>query len=112
MSKTVVDLIEDELGVAVGTNENPEITQSTTSVLTLFRQNPNRVAAVVVNLSSNVMFISPSGDASTSKGIRLGPNGGSVSLTWRDDFTLPAKEWTIVSDTGTNNLFSLEVLTQ
>lgn len=112
MAKNVVDLIEDELGVNVGINENPELTQIGTSAAILFRQNPNRVAAVVVNLSNNVLFVSPGGGVSTSKGIRLGANGGSMSLSWRDDFTLPAKEWTIISDVGTNNLYSLEVLTQ
>jgi hypothetical protein len=80
MAKSVKELIEEKLGVRVAIHENPLISSVGPSASKLFKANANRVLALVVNLSSNDMYLTPSPDPSPSKGIMLTNNGGALVL--------------------------------
>jgi len=92
----VHDLVERELGVQVQEEEVATTVGATDAQL--FTQNPKRVAFLVTNLSAGVIFIRPKATASSTTGIRLSPNGGQAYIFWREDLTLPAKEWRIIGD--------------
>lgn len=100
--RTVLDLIEEELGGVTLVGINPEISTVGTTASLLLRGNVNRAAFILYNLSANVIFILPRNDVSTSLGIRLAPNAG-VNILWKDDLVLPILEWWAVADVGAAN---------
>jgi hypothetical protein len=75
---------------------------------TLFRQNAARVAFVVVNVGTGTLFRLPTipgqGEPSALNGIRLEPNGGSLTVQWDEDGEMVAWEWRGFSPTGTSVL--------
>lgn len=102
-------LIDDRFGVRTrGVPNSDNVQQSTTPGLIL-RNNSSRLAATIVNLGTNPVFMVPEGAPSTTRGIRIGPSGGSVTLLWDEDFNLVGMEWNGVTDVGTSDLFVLEV---
>ncbi len=106
--RSVYDLIQKQLGVDVEFHRNRDVVLVAVSSLVVARADPARVALVMVNLSSNVIFVTPNEVASTSTGIRLGPNGGAVSMSYLEDLNLQALGWNGISDSGVNRLFVLE----
>lgn len=66
---------------------------------------PERVLLVFVNLSLNVVFLAPSIQVSTSRGIRLAPNGGFLSMNAREDGILQTLQWFAVTDVGSATVF-------
>lgn len=107
-TRTLEDLVRQELGVVTFTRDNPEISSAGLTAAVVLRQNPNRVAFTIVNLSTVNMFIRPLADPSASAGILIAPNGGSVLLDWKEDFDLVGYEWRIVAAAAASPLFALE----
>lgn len=105
--KTISDLLREELGIA--TYERETSLQAGVASAVLMRQNPNRISFVLYNLSANVLFIRPGAAASATQGIRLGPNGGAVSLYYREDFTLVSRDWQILAAAAASDYYLLEV---
>jgi len=108
----IADLIEREYGVKTTYNQDPLVSSVAITVTKLMGLNPRRLAMVVVNLGSNVVTIAPDNNVSTTRGIYLVPNGGSVSFNWRTDFELCAMDWYAISNGGASDIYTLEVLTQ
>lgn len=75
------DFEEDEETVDVGT----------ASVRVVYND-PEAVALTLVNTGSDNIYVAPSNLVSATFGVVLLP-GGSVSVTVRDDATLPTREW-------------------
>tara|TARA_Y100000310_G_scaffold107683_1_gene106085 strand:- start:18 stop:356 length:339 start_codon:yes stop_codon:yes gene_type:complete len=111
MAKTLPQLINEEFGTPTRLDQDPEITSVGTSTLRLLRQDPNRLAFIFVNLSSNVVFLGPFSDVSSSKGFRAGPSGGSVSLHYKEDFHLVGQEWFVVADGASSALMTAAIVT-
>ena len=112
MAETLVELLREKLGVATFDNDNPEIASVGTTAALVFRQNPNRIGFYIVNLSLNAMYAGPFSNPSSTRGFYLGPNGGSLTVDWREDGHLPGREWWIVADGAGSNLLSIELLTK
>jgi len=91
--------------------ENPVVanTGGATAVL-LLRNNPDRLAFTVVNLSVNAMYLGLTDQVSAINGIYIAPSGGSVTMTYQDDFQMTGWAWWIISPAGASALFSLEVV--
>lgn len=59
---------------------------------------PERVQVVLINLSPNDVYLGFDSQVSSTNGIWLGPNGGSVVLTAPEDGTMPTYSfWGIAS---------------
>jgi len=97
-----------------GAPVNPVVNRSLSSVgataARLFINDPDRLGFLVVNLSVNDLFIGPFPDVSATKGIRLGANGGNVSLVWFEDFEITAWEWFAIGSAAGTTLLAIEYL--
>jgi hypothetical protein len=90
---------ENELNVTVGTTQT-----------SLANQNPDRVGLVLVNNGAADVLIGLTSAISSTIGIRLTANGGSATLTIRDDFTLCARQWFGISGSPGNSVYVLEII--
>lgn len=111
MAKTLAELITERLGVRTSARINPEGSSLGTSAARVMGNNPNRVAFIFVNLSSNIIYLAPLEVPSSSNGIRVGTNGGSLSLVWDEDFDLTGYEWRGVADAAASSYFVVELVT-
>lgn len=68
------ELSEDETTATVGT-----------TVSQVVGSDPDRLGLLILNLSNNTVFIGIENNVSTTNGIRLGANGGSVAFNVTDD---------------------------
>ena len=65
--------------------ENPVVAAVGTSAVVILKNNPDRVFWLVVNLSTNVVYVALSEDVGDAKGIRLDANGGWASMSVEED---------------------------
>lgn len=104
------DLVQERFGAPV----NPVVNRSGSSVdataARIFVNDPDRLGFLVVNLSVNDLYIGPFPDVSSTKGIRLGPNGGNVSLVWFEDFEITAWEWFAIGSAAATTYLAIEYL--
>jgi len=106
MAKSAHELIDDRYGVRTRAVQQPEGTTAETTVAILARANPQRVGLLVVNTSAADIYVRPGGIASANESITLVPNG-SLSVTILDDFSLPTLEWSVLSASGSQAIFTL-----
>lgn len=107
--RTVYDLIEQNLGVNVEYRFG-DATDADTADKIIARNDPGRVALVVVNLSANIAYIRPIRIATSTASIRLAPSGGSIAMNWRDDLILQALEWHAIASVDNSSIFVLEAV--
>lgn len=104
------ELIDNRFGVRTREREDDVTTTVGTSSTQIVRNDSSRIALVVVNLGQNDMFLRKEGVPSSTTGIRVGANGGSMSLTVDEDFSLVGKEWFGIAPRGSVNIYTLETL--
>ena len=75
----------------------------------ILRNDPERVFVLLVNLSTNTMFVGFDEGVGSAKGIVLASNGGSYQADVEEDFTLPIRSMFAVSTGAASNLFVLTV---
>lgn len=75
-------------------------------------QSPGRVGFVFVNLSVNTIYLTPVGDPSATRGIRVGPGGGTVRCWVLEDGEAVGWEWRAIADAAGSSYFLLETLIQ
>lgn len=85
-----------------------EVTVGTTAVQ-LFRKNPNRIGMLVVNLSTNTLYLGFDPNTAATRGIVLDPNGGQASSWIDEDAHLTQKEWWIIASGAGSALYAFEV---
>jgi len=105
----LTDLIRKEVGRPTVPTFDPLITSIGTTAARFLDPDPNRVGFIVVNLSTAAMYVKPRLDVSASSGIRLAPSGGSLSITWRDDFHLAGWERYVIADAAASALMTLAI---
>lgn len=106
--RTVRDLLEARLGVRTTAFENRAASSIGTTAGQVFRQDPSRVSFLFVNLSLNNITIRPRIAPTSTRGIRLAPNGGSVEVDWETDGEVVAWEWLGIADGAGSEFFALE----
>ena len=106
---SVYELIEAKLGVRVDFRFG-EISSVGTASVVAARNDPGRVALVIVNLSANTITVRPVNPATTTQGIRLGANGGAVAQNWQDDLILPALVWNAIASGANSDIFIVEAI--
>lgn len=107
---TIHALIDRLFGVRVETRDNPLVAQAATTVTQILRANPSRVALSVVNLGSNSVFLWSDALVSSTRGIRLTPNGGEATVLYDEDFTRVGYEWNVIASGGASEIAVQEVL--
>ena len=112
MSESLYSLIDNTFGVSTRAAENREDTSMSTTSSIVLRNDATRLAATIVNLGSNDVYVRPDGPASSSAGVIIAKNGGSLSLIFRDDFSLVGKEWQGATGSSTSTLYISEVLVE
>lgn len=70
---------------------------------------PERVALILINLSVNIIYVSPRNDVSAINGIRLNANGGSLTLTPDDDGVLVSRPWFALATGAASQMYVLQV---
>jgi len=108
----VAELLEKQYGVKTTYSINPEVGQVKTTLTKILSYNPKRVSFVLINLGADFITVAPDPLVSTTRGIYLVPNGGTLSMAWMEDFEMPTLEWFGLADTAACAIFVLEVLTQ
>lgn len=111
-SKTLSDLVLELLGVNTFTRINPEVAAVGVTSITVVKANPNRLGLTIINLSANVLYLTPQSPASATNGIYLGANGGMLSLNYRDDLELVGQEWYGIATGAASAIHVLETVTQ
>lgn len=66
-----------------------------------------RVSLTLVNLGATTLYIAPTAEVSATRGIRLGPTGGTTAMNLFQDALLPALPWYVVGDGAGGTLFLL-----
>lgn len=109
MTKSVQELISERFGVAVRVNSAITPTTAEIAAAELFKNDPARLAFVVVNLSVNAIFIAPRENVSATNGLRLAPGGGALVVSIEEDFTLQTLPWFIISAVAGSAIFAFEI---
>ncbi|MAH48062.1 hypothetical protein CMI37_19725 [Candidatus Pacearchaeota archaeon] len=107
---SVYDLIEKIYDAKVSVEDPTTNLSIGTSDLIIAQTNPRRIALVIVNLSSNIVYIKPKAPASSTSGIRLAPSGGSVSMNFTTDLHLPAQEWHAIASGAGSAIYITSVV--
>lgn len=74
------------------------------------RQNPNRAAIWITNLSAASLYVLPAKDVSSSKGIYVAPNGGTNIFQINDDFSIPTLAFYAIASLAASNILVQEVI--
>jgi hypothetical protein len=89
----LAEYVERKFGFKTREVENPVTSTVGTSPTLILRNNPDRIAILIVNLSDNDGYVGWFNDVSATKGIRLTANGGNVHLIADEDGELVSKEF-------------------
>ena len=81
-----------------------EVQSIGTTVSRVFRNDPDRVFYQITNMSGGNMYVNFNANPSSSNGILLTPNGGTLSYSGKDDFTLVTKELYIIANIAASGL--------
>ena len=103
-------IITERFGVKTRQAENRETVAMTTTSALILRSDSGRLAALIINLGANEVFIRPNGVPSSTVGILVGPNGGSFSMVVEEDFNLVGLEFQGITPAGTSTLYILETV--
>jgi hypothetical protein len=92
------EITEDETSVTVGT-----------AVSTVIEGDADRLGLLLLNLSSNTIYVSIDNNVSSTNGIRLGANGGSVALNVTDDGMIQTRTWYGLATGAGSAMYVLEL---
>ncbi len=106
------ELINERFGVRTRSNDNPVTTAMTTTSQLIARNDSSRLALSIVNLGQQVVNVRNKDAPSATLGFAVGPNGGSLTLVWDEDFNMVGHDWFGLTPSGTSTLFVQEVLVE
>lgn len=112
MVQTLDELILVQLGVRTTQRVNDQLSSVGTTAARAVIQDPNRVAFTLVNLSVNILYTGPFPNVSATRGFRLNPSGGLITVLYSEDFHLTGWEWFVIADAAASTLLTVEWLTQ
>lgn len=101
---TLQDVLEKDLGVKTRGDEIATNTTLQTTATQVCPNDPSRLALTIINTGSNNAFIYVDNSVSTTKGIFIAANGGTLSLNFRDDLGLCALSFFGVGSGGTTTI--------
>jgi hypothetical protein len=95
----------------------PEITQSNvvinplslgTTPVRVLDNNPSRFQFVIVNLSPNNVYVGFDNQVSSSRGVRVAPNGGDFRMIWTEDLDITTWEFYAVADADNSDILVIQ----
>jgi len=89
--------------------ENPVVAAVGTTAAEILKNNPDRVFFLVVNLSTNIVYVGLASDVSATKGIRLDANGGFVSFSVEEDGEAVAYQIFAIATGAASAIYVLEI---
>lgn len=111
MALTVQELLTNFYGTNLYGSRDPlDATSIGTSAAQILKQNPNRFAFTVINLSGNTLYINTTSNVSSTDGIRVSASGGSAFFEWRLDGELPSREWYAVATGASSAIWVLTLV--
>jgi len=96
-------------GVRTYAEENPLISSLGTTAAKILPNDPDRLAYLVINLSSNVVYVALKSDVASTKGARLDANGGSYGMVFNEDFQMTGWELWGVATGASSAIYVLAV---
>ncbi len=102
-------LISQRFGIPTRPVINRLVSDADSAAKECLPNNPNRVAFVVVNFSANNVWILPRGDVSSTQGIPVPANGGTVVSLWDEDFHLTGMSWHCIASADDSAIMTLEI---
>lgn len=102
-----LEFLESRFNGALEVMED-DVTTGATNVLAI-SGDADRVSLTFANLGANPVFIGPRPNISATHGLRLGANGGMVSMNVEEDSLLASIGWYAISPAGASSLYVLIV---
>lgn len=102
------DYLEKKFGGRFTELESSPALAATAAAIT--GNNPDRLGLLIVNLGANTGYFGLRPNVSASNGFALAANGGSVSLSVDEDFTLVTRELFGIGPGGASQLYVLELV--
>ena len=99
-AKTVYAFLREKYGQEMDWREIEDANDVDATDKIIARENPNRAALIIVNVSTGTIYLRPRKPATTSAGIVLVPSGGSISISAPEDGPLAAYEWHAIGSAG------------
>lgn len=90
-------------------DEAHDVTSVGVTVSQIFAPNADRLLTLLVNMSTNLMYVGFDAEVSSTRGIFLAANGGSLITLADEDLILTTFPQFVVSTGALSNLFHLEV---
>jgi len=106
----LADLLAERFKIKTRSLVNPLVAAVGVAAIPVALNHPDRVGIVFINLSANIIYISPLPTVLATAGVRLDPNGGSVSMSWDQDFELVSHEWYGIATGAASALFVSEII--
>lgn len=102
------EFVRGRFGVDTRFNATAMATSVGATATQLWRNNPDRLELMFVNLGANTIYLFVDGTVSSTRGIFLAAGGGSVVVTAEDDGELVGFPWFGIAS-GATAIFSAEV---
>jgi len=105
----LAEYVARKFGVKTRVTVNPVTASCAVTATVLLQNNPDRLAATVVNLGANVMYLAWDREVGTAHGIYVAPNGGAQMFIADEDGELVGYELFGIAPAGAVDVFVVEV---
>lgn len=86
---------------------NPVTPTVATSKTLILKNNPDRLAYTIINLTGYSVYVAFDPEVSITRGILIAASGGSLTLTAEDDGELVGYELYAISKTAASTIFTI-----
>ena len=112
---TLADLLMERFKVKTRPRVDPlGVSPIGVNPVVLLRNNPNRLAYIIMNLSANLVYIGLTNQVNATVGTEVGlglePNRGFVSMVWDEDFDMVAWAWWGIAAAAPSILTIIEIV--
>ena len=108
--QTIRDLLNQLYGVAIAPRFQRDADIIGTAVQLVLRQDPSRIAFIIVNVGSFDVGIIPRGQPTGQKSFIVAANGGTLSGQWDEDGEVVSQEWRGFANGGASSCLIMETL--
>lgn len=99
--------IEDKFGIKTRSYSDPVTPTVATTVTQILKNNPDRLAYTIINLTAYSIYIAFDREVSTTRGILIPASGGSLSMSADEDGELVGYEVFAISATSTSTIYTV-----